>query len=94
VSAVIPVDVAQSVLWHFGDSNLGQQPGSFVSRLLVTLGAADEENREKLRAAFPELVRTWELAALHPFGVETLRAIVKGQLDAAEAGIDFEAVRS
>lgn len=94
MSAVISVDVAQAVLWRFGDTNLGVDPGSFVSRLLATLGVADPENREKLRAAFPELVRTWELAACTPFGVETLRAIVKGHLDAAETGIDFEAVRS
>lgn len=33
--------------------------GAFVNRLFDLLAVADNQNREKLRAAFPELVGAW-----------------------------------
>ena len=75
--SVIPLDVAEHVLWHFGDHNYGQQPGTFTQRLLMTVSAADAENKEKLRAAFPDLVTAFQLVSTTPWGLEHLRDLLK-----------------
>lgn len=90
----VPVKVAREVLWHFGDTNLGLQPGHFVARLLVLASAADQENLEKLRVGWPEYIHAWEKVAREPWGLEWLRAIVKAELDGIELGLDFTAVES
>lgn len=89
---VITLEVARQVLYHFGDSNLGQQPGHFVQRLLMLVSAADAENFEKLRAGWPEYVAAFEAVARKPWGLDWLRGIVKADLDARERGLDFSAV--
>lgn len=86
---VITLDVARHVLWHFGDTNLGLQPGHFVSRLLVLVSAADEGNLEKLRAGWPERINAWESVARKPWGLDWLRGIVKDYLDGRELGLEF-----
>lgn len=89
VRPVVSLDVARSVLWHFGDTNLGVQPGHFVQRLLVLASAADEENLELLRAGWPTYISAWEAVARKPWGLDWLRSLVKAELDGAEAGLDF-----
>lgn len=91
---VITLDVARHVLWHFGDTNLGQEPGHFVQRLLVLASAADEANLEKLRTGWPELIYAWESVARKPWGLDWLRGIVKDHLDARDLGLDFFEDRS
>lgn len=86
---VVSLDVARAVLWHFGDTNLGQEPGHFVARLLVLASAADDDNLEKLRAGWPELIYAWENVSRKPWGLDWLRGIAKDYLDARELGLDF-----
>jgi hypothetical protein len=81
----IPLDVVQHTLWHFGDEGLGVQPGKFVSRLLVTISAADAENRAKLASVFPDEVRAFTLA-LKPRGFLALRERAKPPLSALDRG--------
>jgi 2-oxo-4-hydroxy-4-carboxy--5-ureidoimidazoline (OHCU) decarboxylase len=68
-----PVDVMQHVLWFFGDRTYGVEPGSFRSRLMLTVSAADLENREALRRAFPELVRAMDFVQHETLGFEQMR---------------------
>jgi hypothetical protein len=86
---VVTLDVARAVLWHFGDRNLGQEPGHFVARLLVLASAADEENLAKLRVGWPEHVYAWEQVARKAWGLDWLRGIVKDYLDGRELALDF-----
>lgn len=88
----LPLDVVQHTLWHFGDTNLGIQPGHFVERLLILASAADPENLERLRVGWPEYVTAWEAVARKPWGLDWLRGIVKAELDHQEQGFDFKAV--
>jgi hypothetical protein len=73
----VSVEVAQHVLWHFGDRELGQEPGSFTTRLLRTIAVADTGNRERLRLAFPEQVEAFVAVQLQSWGLEWLRGLVK-----------------
>lgn len=73
----IPLDVVRHVLWFFGDAIYGQEPGTFRQRLMLTVSAADQENREQLRKAFPELVGAMNLAQHQEGGFDELRAIAK-----------------
>jgi hypothetical protein len=70
-------EVAQHVLWHFGDQHLGYEGGRFTERLLMTISAADQGNRERLRAAFPEHVALYVIVANTVGGLEWLREIVR-----------------
>lgn len=89
---VISLEVARHVLFHFGDTGLGVQPGHFVSRLLVLASSADTENLEKLRAGWPEYVAAFEAVSRKPWGLDWLRGIVKADLDKRDLGLDFGAV--
>lgn len=91
---VITLDVARHVLWHFGDTNLGQEPGHFVQRLLVLASAADEDNLERVRAGWPELIHAWESVARKPWGLDWLRGIAKDYLDGRELELEFFEERS
>lgn len=73
-----PLDVIQHVLWFHGDHVYGVQPGTFTQRLMLTISAADQENRQKLREAFPELVRAMDLSQREALGFEHLRQIAAG----------------
>lgn len=73
---VVPLEVAQHVLWHFGDRNLGVQPGTFTERLMLTISVADTGNRERLRAAFPEYVHAFVAVSRETWGLEWLRSRV------------------
>lgn len=91
---VVPLEVAQHVLDFFGDTNLGVQPGSFTTRLLQTISAADPANRERLALAFPEYVFAFNAVMQEPWGLEWLRSRVKRAL-VPDAGLDLvEGARS
>lgn len=85
----VSIDHVRHVLWHFGDQNLGVQPGHFVERLFVLASAADADNLAKLREAFPELIDAWKTVARQPWGLDYFRSLAKAELDRAEQGIDF-----
>jgi len=70
-------DGAKAVLSFFGDP-VGVTPGSFVQSLLETMSHADETNRARLVAAFPEYGRPFLMAKSARDGIERLRAIVEG----------------
>lgn len=73
----IPLDVVRHVLWFFGDAIYGIEPGMFRQRLMLAVSGADQENREQLRKAFPELVGAMNLAQHQSEGIDQLRAIAK-----------------
>lgn len=77
VRVTVTVEVAQAVLWHFGDQRDGVQSGSFVTRLLQACGAADAGNRAKLAAGFPEYVAAFDLVVHHSWGLEYLQGIAR-----------------
>jgi len=91
--AKVGVEVAQHILWHFGDTNVGVQPGHYVSRLMLLLSAADAENFEKLRGLYPEYAAGFELVARTTWGLDEVRSFIKAQvsadhLDFARIGIE------
>jgi hypothetical protein len=71
--SVVPLEVARHVLWHIGDTNLGQQPGMFTERLFLLASAADAENLAILEAAFPVYISTWRVVSREPWGLDWLR---------------------
>ena len=75
----LPLQVAQHVLWHFGDEHLGLQPGEFTTRLLLTISAADKTNRDKLAVAFPDYVLAYRAVGNEPWGLDWLRKIAREQ---------------
>ncbi|MEV8023351.1 hypothetical protein [Microbacterium sp. NPDC080220] len=85
----VTVETAQHILWVLGDRNLGVDGGHFVNRLLATVSAADLANREKLQAAFPELVDPFVAAQHTTWGLDWLRAVVKRDLDRFDAQLDL-----
>lgn len=87
----VSLEVARHVLWHFGDRNNGLEPGSFVSRLLVTISAADTDNRDKLALGFPEHVYAMRVVQNEFWGLDWLQGIAKRSVAPAD-GLDlFEA---
>lgn len=73
----LPEQVVRHVLWHYGDYELGVQPGSFTGHLMRAIGAADAVNRGLLQAGFPNYVEGLRLANVAG-GYEHLRALAKG----------------
>lgn len=89
---LVTLPIAQHVLWHFGDQNLGLQPGTFVVRLLLTMSAADNENLAKLEQVFPGYVAAFKAASREYWGMEWLTKLVKRSLVPDRLGPDlFEA---
>lgn len=88
---VITLEVAQQVLWHFGDTNLGVEPGGFWAAQLVAMTRADLQHRARLALAFPEHVAAVEAVKNQPWGLDWLRGIVKADLDGRDRGLDFTA---
>jgi hypothetical protein len=74
-AAEAPLDVVREVLWHLGDTNLGQQPGSFFTALLVAADRADGWNRLKLTLVYPEYM--YSLRAAREVSIDVLRDRVK-----------------
>lgn len=90
----VSLEVARAVLYHYGDMNLGVEPGSFFRALLVAISRADLSNRELLSAGFPEYVAAVAAVKDEPWGLDWLRGIVKAELDGVDMGLDFSEVRS
>lgn len=90
---VVPLDVAQHVLWHFGDTGLGLQPGSFVTHLLRTIEVADRSNRARLRDGFENYVFAFEMVQQKVWGLDWLRSRVKRALAPAD-GLDMAEAES
>jgi hypothetical protein len=82
--APVSLQTAKHVLWYFGDRGLGEEPGGFMRRQIDAIAHADQGNREKLTAAFPEHVAAVQAAQHEVWGVDWLRGIVKAALDAAD----------
>lgn len=76
----LPLDVVRHVLWQFGDSVYGVEPGTFTQRLMLTISSADKGNRERLAKGFPELVAAMNLVQYTEGGFEELRSIAKAAL--------------
>jgi len=74
---VISREVALHVLWHFGDRNLGQQPGKFTERLLLLIQTADDKNVALLRQVYPEQVEAVMNVATKSWGLDWLRTIAR-----------------
>lgn len=90
--STITLGVARHVAWHYGDTNLGVEPGGFVTALLITISRADESNRALLAEGYPAYVAAVVMVQQEHWGLEYLRGIVKDDLDARERGLDFGAV--
>lgn len=77
VRLTLTLDQARALLHWFGDTNLGIDPGHFVTRLLALISCADDENKEILRGHWPELVYGFEKVQRTPWGLDWVRGIVK-----------------
>ena len=73
----MPLVVAQHVLWHFGDTNLGLQPGMFIQRLLLTITAADTTNKDLLAQVYPDYVLAFRAVGNTHWGLEWLQKIAR-----------------
>ena len=69
-------EAAELVLREWtGDRSYPSGGGEFVQLLLAAIVNADDENRSRLFAGFPELVTAWELACSGWEGREVLARI-------------------
>lgn len=73
-SITIPPETARHVLWHYGAAG-GYQPGSFTQRLMEAIDAADMDNVEILRTAYPVLVTAMDMAGNDLDGLSRLLVI-------------------
>lgn len=64
-------EAIRHVLWHIGDTELGQEPGSFTTHLLDAWARADLSNSASLASAFPDLGSAVTIAKI--FGRDVLR---------------------
>ena len=78
LESILTKEIAQHVLWHFGDRHLGVQSGTFTERLMLTIAGADSKNRELLAKAFPAHVAAFRAGANEVWGIEFLRDYVRG----------------
>lgn len=67
------VETARNVLWYFGDSERGWQPGSFTESLIKTVCKADMENISRLSRGFPVLVSMVNTAKTYMNGMQLLQ---------------------
>lgn len=90
----VSLEVAQHVLHHFGDTNLGLEPGGFWTLMFRAWDHADAGNRERARLGWPEEATAFFAVKLEFWGLEWLRSKVKRGLvpDREHAPVDlFEA---
>lgn len=74
-------EVVRHTLWWFGDRTYGTEPGHFVTRLLNLISAADEANRDRLSAEWPEYVQAHGVVAREPWGLDFLLSLAKAELE-------------
>lgn len=48
------IHASRNLLWHYGDRELGWEPGSFTKNLIRALESADTMNRLRLLTVFPD----------------------------------------
>lgn len=73
--AELRLRTARHVLWHYGDENLGVQPGGFMTLILQAFDRADQQNFAKLSDAFPLYGRF--VREVKYGDIENVRRIVK-----------------
>ena len=76
----IPPDVAAHVLAHFGRG--GYPAGDWAEDLISLIARADNINRDRFAAGFPEYVAAVTAIKYDPNGVEHLQGIVRGEVAA------------
>lgn len=81
--------VVRQTLYYFGDTNLGEDGGHFVTRLFALTAAADEDNRGKLATLWPEHVTAFNIAARMGWGLDYLRGLAKAHELHAENMLDM-----
>jgi len=67
----------RKALWHVGDRDAGVPPTAFETALFVTIDEADDADRVRLSAGFPDMVRALVAARDSDFGRPMLRARVQ-----------------
>lgn len=85
-TAPITPEAAAHVLFHYGRDG-GYQAGSFTTSLLYTIDLADETNRDKLAASFPEYVAAVIAIQYDRDGVTRLQSIARGEEVAEEPAV-------
>lgn len=76
-SPTIPPDVAAHVLFHYGHD--GCPAGDWVESLISLISRADDINRDRFAAGFPEYVAAITAIKYDPNGVEHLQDIAAGR---------------
>lgn len=74
---VVTPAVARAVIWYFGDTNLGVEPGGFVATLIKAITRADSENLEKLRLGFPDYVAAVVAIQREHWGLDWVRSLAR-----------------
>lgn len=78
LSTQISDEEANHVLYVITRGRAGYEPGSFSTRLIDTVFAADPNNRRKLAAGFPGYVAAVQLYQLVTDGMQRLSDIAAG----------------
>lgn len=67
-------NASREVLFMFGHTDVGCQPGSFAESLISAFAKADSINFAKLESVFPDYARAVEVLKNDPNGRELLLA--------------------
>jgi hypothetical protein len=78
LSRQISDEEANHVLYVITRARAGYEPGSFTTKLIDTIFAADPENRRKLAIGFPGYVSAVQLYQLIADGMQRLSDIAAG----------------
>jgi hypothetical protein len=73
----VSVEVARHVLWFMGDREHGLPAGKFTEGLLGIIAIADDDNRAKLEAGWPEYVHAFRSVVEDTHGMDALRALAR-----------------
>ncbi|WP_409469122.1 hypothetical protein [Streptomyces sp. HC307] len=76
-SPTIPPDVAAHVLAHYGRG--GYPAGDWAESLISLISRADDINRDRFAAGFPEYVAAITAIKYDPQGIERLQDIAAGR---------------
>jgi hypothetical protein len=70
---------ARQLAHHFEEGRRGET--NFTAKLFALLVKADPDNRERIRAGFPNEVAWWETWMASPNGEQWMQAHLDGRLD-------------
>lgn len=90
----LDLNIARQVLWHFGDTNYGWQPGDFASALMLAIGRADPSNLDKLYRGFPQYVELMTAVQREVWGFDWLRDTVIKATTQAQVRAEVESVET